>query len=153
VCANFPAVDVALPAIPHPAEQRKHGYVLTGYLAFCLARGALELAAAWAVMNAGAAAPVPARTLALLGASNVAGSVAVWRWSWPGAAFLGAAAVGALVVASSGGLSLSALVAGLMLAGALVVAAAVPWRLRCLRCRGAVARADAQCPTCGQPFA
>lgn len=139
-------------AIPHPAEQRKHGYFLTGYLVFCAARGGLQVAAAWAVMNAGTPGPVPAPTLALLGALNLFGAATVWRWIWPGAAMLGGAAAGAIVVASSHGLSLSVLVAALMLAASLVVAAAVPWRLRCLRCRGVVSQGDAKCGTCGQPF-
>lgn len=140
-------------AIPHPAEQRKHGHVLQGYLVFCAARGALQVAAAWSLLSAGEVGPVPARTLAVLGAFNLLGAGAVWRWIWPGAAMLGAAAAGAIFVASSRGLSFSVLVAALMLAASLVVAAAVPWRLRCLRCRGKVSRSDAKCPACGQPFA
>jgi hypothetical protein len=142
-------VDVA---IPHPAEQRRHGYVLTGYVMFCAARGALEIAAAWAVMSGGAPSPVSANALAAFGVLNVVGAAAVWLWSWTGAAMLGAAAAGSLVIASTHGLGLSVFIAALMLAGCLVVAAAVPWRLRCLRCRAAVSRSDAKCPECGQPF-
>jgi hypothetical protein len=142
-------VDIA---IPHPAEQRRHGYVLTGYLVFCAARGGLGIAAAWAVANAGAASPVPASVLAVLGVLNVVGAAAVWLWSWTGAAMLAAAAGGALVVAASHGLGLSVFIAALMLAACLVVAAAVPWRLRCLRCRAVVSRNDAKCRQCGQPF-
>ena len=140
-------------AIPHPAEQRRHGYVLTGYLVFCAARGGLEIAAAWAVMSAGAASPVSANTLAVLGVLNVVGAAAVWLWSWTGAVMLSAAAVGSLVVASQHGLSLSVLIAALMLAACFVVAAAVPWRLRCLRCSAVVSRSDSKCRKCGQPFA
>jgi hypothetical protein len=141
-------VDVA---IPHPAEQRRHGYVLTGYLVFCAARGGLEIAAAWVVMGGGPA-PVSPNALAVLGVLNIVGAAAVWLWSWTGAAMLGAAAAGSLVVASAHGLSLSVFISALMLAGCLVVAAAVPWRLRCLRCRAIVSRSDAKCRECGQPF-
>jgi hypothetical protein len=139
-------------AIPHPAAQRKHGYFLTGYLVFCAARGVLQVLAAWALLRASVPGPVPAYPLALLGALNLLGAAGVWRWSWTGAAMLGAAALGAIVVASTRGLSFSVLVAGLMLAASLVVAAAVPWRLRCLRCRAVVGRLDTKCASCGQPF-
>ncbi len=139
-------------AIPHPAEKRRHGHVLTGFLVFCAARGALEVAAAWAVMSRDAASPVSANALAVLGVLNIAGAAAVWMWSWTGAAMLGAAAAGSLAEASSHGLGLSVFIAALMLAACLVVAAAVPWRLRCLRCRAAVSRSDPKCPECGQPF-
>jgi hypothetical protein len=142
-------VDVA---IPHPAEQRSHGYVMTGYLVFCAARGALEIAAAWSVMSGGAQSPVSAHALAVLGVLNIAGAAAVWLWSWTGAAALAASAAGSLVLASSHGLGLSVFIAALMLAACLVVAATVPWRLRCLRCRATVSRTDAKCPECGQPF-
>jgi hypothetical protein len=140
-------------AIPHPAAQRKHGYVLMGYLVFCAARGVMQVVAAWALLRASAPGPVPAYPLALLGVLNLLGAAGVWRWSWTGAAMLCVAAVGAIVVASSRGLSLSVLVAGLMLAASLIVAAGVTWQLRCLRCRAVVSRLDAKCAACGQPFA
>jgi hypothetical protein len=142
-------VDVA---IPHPAEQRRHGYVLTGYLVFCAARGGLEVAAAWAVLSAGASSPVSGNALAILGVLNVVGAAAVWLWSWTGAVMLGAAAGGSLVIASTHGMTLSVFIAALMLASCFVVTAALPWRLRCLRCRAAVSRSDVKCPECGQPF-
>jgi hypothetical protein len=147
--ANVASVDVA---IPHPAEQRRHGHVLAGYLIFCAARGGLEIAVAWAVMTAGAVAPIPAKVLAAIGVLNVVGAAAVWLWSWTGAVMLAAAAAGSLVAASSRGLGFSVFVAALMLAACFVLAAAVPWRLRCLRCRASVSRSDAKCRQCGQPF-
>ncbi len=139
-------------AIPHPAEQRRHGHVLTGYLVFCGARGGLEIAAAWAVLSAGAPSPVPGNLLAVLGVLNVVGAAAVWLWSWTGAVMLGAAAAGSLIIAATHGMTLSVVIAALMLLAGIVVGAALPWRLRCLRCRSPVSRTDVKCPECGQPF-
>jgi hypothetical protein len=145
-------------SIAHPATLRHRGYVFTGYLVFCAVRGGLQLGAVWFFGDlapraavGGGVGPV-GWSLAVAGAMNALGALALWQWSRAGVVLLGIAAAATITVGVQGGWGVSTALGVVMLLAAVVTGLAAPWRLICLRCRTIVTATDGACPSCGQVF-
>lgn len=145
-------------SIAHPATLRHRGPLLTGYIVFCAVRGGLQLVAVWFFADIAPRAAGPGGvgpvglSLAIAGAMNALGALALWQWSKAAVVMLALAAAATLAAGMQTGWTVSTSLGAAMLLGAVILGVAAPWRLTCLRCRTVVTPADAVCPSCGQAF-